>query len=378
MLEQTVDTPSGTIASAIADQGDFWNSITDPLSTDCPRWKKLAESGLFTVVCDQSRPRAERCEEILIAMEQLGESCTDNGFVFSVATHLASTLSALDKYGSDELCNDVLAELTNGNRIGAHAISEPEAGSDALAMRTQAIADGDDYLLSGHKAFVTNAPIADVFVIYAKTSNEGGAGSVSAFLIDRNTPGLNIGSVKPLAGLTTSLVGELHMENCRISAKRMIGRPGAGFMVLSHVMRQEILYSFIANVGQMKRRLNRCVKHVQKRRQFDQPIGNFQSISNRIADMKMRYELSRQYLYYTAERQAQNKDVTSEIAITKVFISESALSTSIDAVHIHGGQGYLQETKLACEVSDALAGPIYSGTNDIQRGRIAAMMGASR
>lgn len=155
----------------------------------------------------------------------------------------------------------------------------------------------------------------------------------------------------------------------------MIGRSGAGFMVLSHVMRQEILYSFMANVGQMKRRLDRCIRHVRQRRQFGRPIGDFQAVSTRIADMKMRYELSRTYLLHAALRQAQNKDVTSEIAIAKVFVSESALKTAIDAVHIHGGQGYLAEAGLAREVADALAGPIYSGTNDIQRGRIAAMLG---
>lgn len=374
MLGVSFDPGTCAVVSAIKEQSEFWNSVAGPIHARCPRWDMIAQTGLFSIACDRDRTRAARNLEILAAMELLGEICNDNGFVFSVATHLASTLSALDQYGSEALREEVLPDLINGRKIGAHAISEPEAGSDALAMRTKAILDGDHYVLSGDKAFVTNAPIADVFVIYAKTDADG-AGSVSAFLVNRDCSGLEVGPAKALAGLTTSPVGALTLRDCRVPCRRMIGRRGAGFMVLNHVMRQEILYSFIANVGQMKRRLERCVKYVRQRRQFGQPIGNFQSVSNRISDMKMRYELSRQYIYHAATRQAQNKDVTSEIAITKVFVSESALATAIDAVHIHGGCGYLEETGLGREVSDALAGPIYSGTNDIQRSRIAAMLG---
>lgn len=374
MLDAFVDTGVRPVISAISEQGEFWNAVSEPLHANCPRWRKIAGTGLFALACDRERDRATRSLEILAAMERLGEVCDDNGFVFSVATHLASTLSALDQYASAELREDLLAGLTDGRRIGAHAISEAEAGSDALAMRTRATLDGDHYVLSGDKAFVTNAPAADIFVVYAKTAADG-ADSVSAFLVDRDSPGLDVGPAKPLAGLKNSPVGALALRDCRVPSRRMLGRSGAGLMVLGHVMRQEILYSFMANVGQMRRRLDRCVRHVRQRRQFGRPIGEFQSVSNRIAEMKMRYELSRQYIYHTANRQAQNKDVTSEIAIAKLFVSESALATAIDAVHVHGGRGYMEETGLAREVSDALAGPIYSGTNDIQRIRIAAMMG---
>lgn len=374
MLDATFDAKTSAVVQAITAQGAVWNAMRDPLHAGCPRWEAITQTGLFAMACDRSLPRSHRGQEILAAMERLGELCEDNGFVFSVATHLASTLSALDHYGSDALRDEVIAALIDGRRIGAHAISEPEAGSDALAMRTQAILEGDHYVLSGDKAFVTNAPIADVFVIYAKTASDG-AGSVSAFLVDRKSPGLEVGPVMPLAGLTTSPVAALSLRDCKVPCSRMIGRSGAGFMVLSHVMRQEILYSFMANVGQMKRRLDRCIRHVRQRRQFGRPIGDFQAVSARIADMKMRYELSRAYLLHAARRQAQNKDVTSDIAIAKVFVSESALKTAIDAVHIHGGRGYLEEAGLGREVADALAGPIYSGTNDIQRSRIAAMLG---
>lgn len=374
MFDVSFDESTSEVLTAISGAGPLLNAVQSPLHPDCPRWRAISDSGIFGLACDKTRPFAERSLEIIHAMERLGELCEDGGFAFSVATHLASTLTAIDRFASEELRDAVLPALVEGRRIGAHAISEDDAGSDALSMRTTARRDGDDYVLTGDKAFVTNGPVADIFVVYARTS-EKGAGSVSAFLIDRETPGLSVGDAKPLAGLQTSMNGPLRLRDCRVPAVRRIGRDGAGFMVLSHVMKQEILYSFMANVGQMKRQLDQCVRYVRTRKQFGRPIGDFQAVSHRIADMKMRYTISRQCLLNAAARLAQNRDATTEIAVAKIYVSEAALANAIDAVHLHGGRGFLQETGIAASVNDALAGPIYSGTNDIQRGRIAAMMG---
>lgn len=374
MFDIPTDQAGTPVAAAIAAAGEVLNASQTPPHPDCPRWRAVAESGLFALACEPGRPFSQRALEIMQAMEQLGERCEDGGFAFSVATHLASTLTALDRFAGEALRAEVLDDLAAGRRIGAHAISEAEAGSDALAMQATARRDGDGYVLDGDKAFVTNGGVADVFVIYAKTSG-GGADSVSAFLVDRATPGLSLGAAKELAGLKSSMNCPLSLRGCRVPAARRIGREGAGFMVLSHVMKQEILYSFIANVGQMKRRLDQCVRHARKRRQFGRPIGDFQAVSHRLADMKMRYAIARQCLYHAAARQAQNKDITTEIAIAKIYASEAALANAVDAVQLHGGQGFLAASGLAAGVTDALAGPIYSGTNDVQRGRIAAMMG---
>lgn len=374
MLDTSFDRSNSSVVSAVAAASEIWNSSYTPPGPACPRWQAISESGIFSLACSSERPFSERCLEIIQGIECLGELCEDGGFAFSVATHLASTLTALDRFASQELRDEVLADLVSGRRIGAHAISEAEAGSDALAMQTTATRDGETYILNGAKAFVTNGGVADIFVVYAKTS-DGGADAVSAFLVDRSAPGLTVGESKELVGLQTSMNCPLELRDCRVPALRRIGREGAGFMVLSHVMKQEILYSFIANVGQMKRRLDRCVSHARKRRQFDRPIGDFQAVSHRMADMKMRYMISRQCIYHAASRQAQNKDITTEVAIAKVYVSEAALANAVDAVHLHGGVGFLAETGLGSGVTDALAGPIYSGTNDIQRGRIAAMMG---
>jgi alkylation response protein AidB-like acyl-CoA dehydrogenase len=350
-----------------------------PNGSEFPRdkWQLVASTGIFrNAVNAQSKRNA--ILPTLAALERLGEVCRDSGLTFSVATHLASTITALDKFASPELKGQYLERLTSGQLVGAHAITEPNAGSDALSMTTTAREDGEDFIINGHKAFVTNGTVADVIIVYAKTSEAATADCVSAFLVETGSAGVLLGPAVEKVGLNTSPLCELILDNCRVSKKNMVGRRGAGFFVLSHVMQREILYSFIISVGEMQHRLTRCVRYANSRRQFGSSIGSFQSVANKVADMKIRYELSRQWLYHVAERLISNQDVTSEVAIAKVFVSENALATSVDALHIHGGYGYIASNGLGAEVCNALAGPIYSGTNDIQRGRIAAMLGISQ
>lgn len=350
-------------------------------STGCDfpreRWQAISSTGIFQRAIGADS-RRDAILSTMKALERLGEVCKDSGLSFSVATHLASTITALDKFGSAELKARYMDQLIAGQMIGAHAISEPHAGSDALSMSSTAREEGDQFVINGHKAFVTNGPVADVIVVYAKTSSASTADSVSAFLVDTRSPGVRRGPVIEKVGLTSSPLCEVTFENCRVPKENMVGRRGAGFFVLSYVMQREIIYSFIISVGEMQRRIRNCVRYSNSRHQFGMAIGAFQSIANKIADMKIRYELSRQWLYYVAERMIAKKDVTSDVAIAKVFISENALTTSIDALHIHGGYGYIGSNGLGIEVCNALAGPIYSGTNEIQRGRISALLGMGR
>lgn len=350
-----------------------------PTGSEFPqeKWLAVSSTGIFRRAANAESKR-DTILSTMTALERLGEVCKDSGLTFSVATHLASTITALDKFGSPELKARYMEELVAGQLIGAHAISEPNAGSDALSMTTTALEDGDDFIINGHKAFVTNGSVADVIVVYAKTSQVATADCVSAFLVDTRSSGVHLGPTMEKVGLSTSPLCELTLDNCRVPKENMVGRRGAGFFVLSHVMQREILYSFIISVGEMQRRLQRCVRYANSRRQFGSSIGAFQSVANKTADMKIRYELSRQWLYYVAERMIANKDVTTDVAIAKVFVSENALATSVDALHIHGGYGYIASNGLGTEVCNALAGPIYSGTNEIQRGRIAAMIGVSQ
>jgi len=378
MMIETTDR-NDTLLAEISSLGE---KIRRPTGVDQPfprgAWSAIAEKGLFGGLTRRHERGSTPIVSTMTALEKLGEVSRDPGLNFSVATHLASTICPLAKFGSSELQERFLGDLQAGLLIGAHAISEIDAGSDALSMDANAVADGETFILTAEKAFVTNGPIADVIVVYAKTRAGNAVGNVSAFLVPTNIDGVERGAAIEKAGLHSSPLGTLSLKECRIPASYMLGREGGGFPILSYVMKREILFAFIINVGEMRRRLDRCVSYANQRTQFGRRIGTFQSVSNRIAEMKMRYELSQKWLYYIASKLPTNNDVTSDIAIAKVFISEAAISTAIDAMHIHGGHGYLAETGFGDEIASAVAGPIYSGTNDIQRGRIAAMLGVSR
>lgn len=309
-------------------------------------------------------------------LEGLGESCRDGGFPFSVTTHMVSTGVPLVRFGSAELKARYLPGVCSGSAIGAHAISEPDAGSDMMAMRTTAERGADGgYVLTGSKSFVSNGPVADTFVVYARTGTPGAADAITAFLVERDSPGLHVGEPISKMGLRTSPLSGLFLDGVRVPADRVVGKPGAGFLVLDHVMKWEILLSFVVNLGEMEHRLRECVRHARSREQFGRPIGSFQAVATKLVDMRVGVETSRKWLYDTARKLMARKTVTTDIAITKLVVSEANLASSLAAVQLFGGYGYMTEYGLEKDVRNAVAGTIYSGTTEIQRQRIAAMMG---
>ena len=196
---------------------------------------------------------------IIYVLEHLGYGCRDSGLLFSVATQIVSMAIPIQKFGSDDLKERYLRRLIDGSIISAHAISEPDAGSDATAMTTTATEDGDSYVLNGKKAFCTSGPVADVITVYAKTEAEGGATGITAFLVETDTPGITVGEPIPKMGLNTSPIGELEFTDCRVPKENLIGKPGGGFFILEHVMTWEILCIFIMMVGEMQHRLEQCI-----------------------------------------------------------------------------------------------------------------------
>ncbi|MEE1752046.1 acyl-CoA dehydrogenase family protein [Streptomyces sp. SP18CS02] len=308
-------------------------------------------------------------------LEGLGEGCRDAGLNFSVSTHMVSAGVPLQRFGNKDLKARYLPGICDGTTIGAHAITEPDHGSDAMNMRTSAVREGDEYVLDGSKIFISNAPVADLFVIYARTGTAGSPFGLSTFLVERGTPGLTVGEPIDKMGLKSSPLSEVFLDDCRVPADHMIGSPGAGFLILDHVMKWEILCSFAINLGEMRHRLARCVQYANERTQFGRSIGKNQSVANRIVEMKITVESSAKWLYDTAEKMAANEDVTTDIAIAKIVTSEGNVASALAALQIFGGYGYMTEYGLEKEVRNALAGTIYSGTSEIQRTRIAAMLG---
>lgn len=308
-------------------------------------------------------------------LEGLGYGCRDGGLNFAVSTHVVSTGIPLQRFGSAALKDRYLPAVCDGTKIGAHAITEPGGGSDALAMSTRAVRDGDHYVLTGSKTFVSNGPVADLFVVYARTHPDGGPLGTTAFLVERGTPGFAVGNPIPKMGLRTAPLAELYFDECRVPASNVVGRAGGGFLVLDFVMKWEILCSFVINLGEMQHRLERCVAYAGERTAFGAPIGSYQAVSHRIADMKIGVETTRKWLYDTAEKVVRGENVTTDMAITKLVASEQNVASAMAAVQIFGGNGYMAEFGLEKDLRNAVAGTIYSGTSEIQRNRIATMLG---
>ncbi|MEW9518767.1 acyl-CoA dehydrogenase family protein [Streptomyces tubercidicus] len=339
-------------------------------------WKLIQDSDLLGLPTDEKwGGLGQDLLTTMYVLEGLGCTCRDGGLSFSVTTHMVSTGIPLQRFGSDALKERFLPAVCAGDLIGAHAISEPEAGSDMLSMRTTGRVEDDHLVLNGNKSFVSNGAIADVFVVYVSTGPQGSPFGITAVLVERDTPGLTVGKPMSKMGLRTSPLSELFFDDCRVPLENVIGRVGSGFLVFDHVMKWEVLCSFIVNVGEMQHRLERVVEYAKSRRQFGQNIGSFQSVAHRIVEMRIAVDTARRALYDAALKVAAGEDATADVAIAKLLASEGNLSTAIAAVQTFGGYGYMTEYGLEQDVRNALAGTIYSGTTDIQRTRIAAMMG---
>jgi alkylation response protein AidB-like acyl-CoA dehydrogenase len=307
----------------------------------------------------------------IAVMEGLGYGCRDQGLLFSINAHMWTNSIPILKYGTPEQKKKYLPGLCDGSIIGANGASEPEAGSDIFSMRTRATLDGDDYILDGAKIFVTNATVADLFAVYATLDPAMGVTGLCGFLVEKDTPGFSVSKKMDKMGLRTSPMAEIVMQGCRVGAGQRLGREGRGAEVFSCSMAWERACILATCIGTMRRQLEQCITYAQTRKQYGQSIGKFQSVANRIVDMKLRYETSRMMIYKIGWLMQENKSVDMDAAMAKLYVSESFLKNCLDAVQIHGGSGYMTEMEFERELRDAVGSTLYSGTSEIQRNIIA-------
>jgi hypothetical protein len=242
-------------------------------------------------------------------------------------------------------------------------------------MRTRATRDGDDYVLNGTKTFVTNATVADLVVAYATVDPRLGATGVTAFIIERGTPGMTVTRPLDKMGLRTSPMAEIVFEDCRVPVGNRLGREGRGAQVFDSSMEWERGCILATCLGVMRRQLEACIAHARSRKQFGRAIGKFQSVANRIVDMRVRLDTCRPLVYRIGWLKDQNRPATQEAAIAKLHVSTAFVQSSLDAVQVFGGYGYMTEQEIERDLRDAVGSTIYSGTNDIQRNIIAASLG---
>jgi len=340
-------------------------------------WRECARMGLAGLPVPEEHGGAGLdAVTTAVALEAFGYGCEDGGLAFSLCAHLLPCVVPIWEYGTDEQKRRWLPGLCDGTLIAVNGMTEPGTGSDAFAMQTRAVKDGDGWRITGNKTFNSNGPVADLAVVFALTDPvKGYHGGVTTFLVPRDAPGFKPGQKFEKMGLRTSPIGELVLEDARVGDDAVLGGVGGGSTLFTRSMDWERTFLFALHVGTMERLLEKAVAYARTRTQFGQRIAKFQAVSHKIADMKVRLEAARLLVYRTAWRIGRGKNVSMDAAISKLFASESLLKTAMDTVQVLGGYGFMTEYEVERALRDAVGGTIYSGTSEMQRNIIARWLG---
>jgi alkylation response protein AidB-like acyl-CoA dehydrogenase len=339
-------------------------------------WRRCAEFGVLAMpIPKEHGGLGLGLSSLLAVMEGLGYGSRDQGLLFSLNAHLWTNSIPILRYGTDAQRERYLPGLCDGSLIGANCASEPDAGSDIFSMRTRAVRDGDSYIVTGTKMFVTNAPVAHVFVTYATVDPGLGATGITALIIERETPGLTVSRKLHKMGLRTSPMAEVVFEQCRVPVSQRLGREGRGVEVFECSMEWERGSILASCLGVMRRQLEECIRHARDRKQFGRSIGKNQSVANKIVDMRVRLETCRALVHRIGELKDRNQPAMLEAAMAKLHVSQSFVQSSLDAVQIFGGYGYMTEQQVERDLRDAVGSSLYSGTSEIQRNIIAKALG---
>ena len=310
--------------------------------------------------------------DLCLATEELSRAC--GGIAVCYAASALGTFPIV-LYGSDEQKKKYLPDLAKGKTIAAFGITEPEAGSDASAIKTSAVKNGDHYILNGTKHFITNGGEAGVYTIIAITDRTRGARGASAFIVEKGTPGFTFGKKEEKMGIRASMTKELIFTDCRVPKENLIAREGMGFIVTMKTFDMSRPGVAAQALGIAQGALELAVKYAKERKQFGKSISSFQGIQWMLADMATKVEAARALIYATARMlDSGNTGVAKESAMAKLFASDTAMQVTTDAVQILGGYGYMRDYPAEKYMRDAKITQIYEGTNQIQRNIIALQL----
>jgi alkylation response protein AidB-like acyl-CoA dehydrogenase len=339
-------------------------------------WQKCAQFGIqgLPIPAEYGGGGADILTTVC-ALEALGYACRDNGLLFSINAHMWSSEIPLLSFGTAEQKNKYLRKLVSGEFVGVHAMTEPMSGSDAYSLKTRAERKGDRYVLNGSKTFITNAQLADMVIVFANLDPSKGPAGISAFIVEKGTPGFTISRKLHKMGLRTSPMAELAFVDCEVPVENLLGKEGSGQAIFTASMEWERICILASHLGVMQRLLETSASYATDRKQFGQPIGKFPAVATKIAEMDIRLEASRLLLYKAAWLKSQGKHPLREAAIAKVFASEACIKSALDAIQVHGGYGYMTEFQIERELRDAVSGTIYSGTSEVQKMIIAGLHG---
>ena len=347
-----------------------------PPEFDRASWKACGDFGVLGLCIDQEYG-GMGLDALTTArvMEAVGRGAEEMGLVFAAAAHLFACAVPVAEHGGPELRARFLTKMANGEAIAGNAATEAEAGSDIFAMKATAVREGDEYVLQGEKTFVTNGPVADVFLAYAATEPSHGYFGISAFLVERERPGVIVGSPFDKIGLAGALTSTVYFDGCRVPVGNRLAEEGQGAIIFEHSMAWERTCLFAAYLGLMERQLERTIEHVKGRKQFGRRLSENQGVAFRIVDMKHRLEAARLLLYRACWLRDQGESAALDVSLAKLAVSEAAVQSGLDAIQLHGGNGVMEEYGVARMLRDAIPCRIFSGTSEMQRSIIARELG---
>ena len=314
------------------------------------------------------------CDTLCYAMcvEELSKVCATTGVIVSAHTSLCA--EPIRKWGTEEQKQKYLVPLCNGSKLGAFGLTEPGAGTDASGQQTKAVLDGDEYVLNGSKIFITNGKEADTYVIFAMTDKSKGTRGISAFIVEKGTPGFTFGTKEKKMGIRGSATYELIFTDCRIPKENLLGQEGKGFGIAMTTLDGGRIGIASQALGIAAGALEVTVNYVKERKQFGKSLAQFQNTQFQLADMATKVEAARHLVYKAAIAKDTQKKYSMEAAMAKLYAAEVAMEVTTKAVQLHGGYGYTREYDVERMMRDAKITEIYEGTSEVQRMVISASL----
>jgi alkylation response protein AidB-like acyl-CoA dehydrogenase len=338
------------------------------------RWNICKDFGIFDIIELFKNESKDYWNDIVSLMYGIGLGSNNLGIMFSVNVQLWACILPIKKFSNSN--TSLLKQLSEGEKIGAHAISENTAGSDVFNIVTEYEYDSASkhYILNGGKIYVTNAPYADIYLVYARKKGTVGYNNISCFLIDSCNPCFYIGETIQKMGMEYSPMASIYMEKCIVSEKMLLGHENQGYFIFNYVMIHERVLLLAFQIGLMKSQFDRNVKFCKQRKQGGVPIIKYQSISNRLADMKVNIEACELFLKDIVTRLNGGKMTIEASSIFKLFISEKLVENTFIAIKNYGTFGYTKECEAEENLRDSIGSLFYSGTSDIQRNIISSFL----
>lgn len=328
--------------------------------------KKMAELGLMGIPIPEEYGGAGMdFTSYIIAINELSKVSATIGVILSVHTSVGT--NPILYFGNEEQKKKYIPKLASGEYLGAFGLTEPSSGSDAASLKTRAVKQGDHYVLNGSKIFITNAGEADVYIVFASTEPDKGSYGISAFIVDKDTPGFSVGKKEKKMGLNGSNTCEIVFEDARVPAENLLGNEGEGFKIAMSNLDVGRIGIAAQSLGIAEAALDYATNYAKERKQFGKPIGANQGLGFKLADMATEVEATKLLTYRAADLKTNNLPCGKEASMAKLFASETAMKSAIEAVQVFGGYGYTKEYPVERLFRDAKVCQIYEGTSEIQR-----------